>query len=88
MKKVYTELYYESDCGNYLIKILNENKVELKTINNDLNNCELQLEINQLSELRNFINQFIIEHCGVETTKPVIEHNPRFAPDPDGVLGF
>ena len=88
MKKVYTELYYESDCGDYLIKVLKDDKVELRMTDGDLNAGKVELEVNQLSQLRNFINQFMIEHYGAEVAKPVVQHNPIFAPDPDGVLGF
>lgn len=86
MKKVYTELYYESDCSNFEIRTLKNSNSEDKFLL-QFPDTETELSMNELKNLASFIQQFLVEHNGEEAPKPV-KHDPRFAPDPDGLLGF
>lgn len=84
MKKVYTELYYVSDCGSYTIHCEQEDvcKVDFEPASKD-----------DLVRLYNFLGEFLkennhpIKHAIDDTPKQLV-HDPRFAPDPDGVLGL
>lgn len=86
MKKVYTELYYESDCNNYEIRVLKNSHSEDRFLL-QFPDVEAELTMSELKNLSEFIKQFLIEQNPQEAPKPV-KHDPRFAPDPTGLLGF
>lgn len=84
MKKVYTELYYVSDCGSYTIRRKEDDTYHI---------LEHWADMEGLISLYNFLGEFLkennhpIKHVIDDTPKQLV-HDPRFAPDPDGVLGL
>lgn len=90
MKKVYTELYYESDCGNYTIHCKDEDTYGIFF---EQSNLEHWVDMTDLVGFYNFLGEFLkennksIEHA-IDNTPKRLTHDPRFDPDPDGVLGL
>lgn len=90
MKKVYTELYYQSDCGNYKIHCEEDDTYGIFFEESDI---EHWVDMDSLISLHNFLSEFLKENNKLisqvaheELKQPA--HDPRFAPDPDGVLGL
>lgn len=93
MRKTFSNLIYTSDCNAF--------KLSVKKIKDELSNSELIINafgttivlenVSELINMRDFFNECINDINGAtkqELPKSNKVHDPRFAPDPDGVLNF
>lgn len=96
MKKIFTNLVYVSDCGNYKVESSSSDiDEEITNLHLHLYDLDLMCKLNDIKMMRNFFSEMLVElniesdsKISTVSAKPAVMHDPRFAPDPDGVLGF